>query len=883
MHIKRLHALPATAALLALLGAGTAAHAQDYYWNPIAAQGGPNRNGFFYGRTIGGLGYTNFIKDPSWDLYDIYNNPPADNAKYTYPVSSLVNRLHFGAYVPPNYATYENYTPYLNWTDATFYNPTRSDNYQLNSLSFEGDLAGRGFYLSGNTLNFKSYGIPFYGTVDANIVLSNDFDNTIANNVNLSQTTYLRGNGVGSVLISGLVNGTGGFNKTDSGTYILSGLLNKYSGGTTIAGGVLAITNGWGLGVGDVTLKGGTLRFDSVISTMQFNKVNVNSGTLDTNGNTVVLSKALSGSGNLTKAGEGIMYLTQNDNYSGVFTIAGGTLGIDQKSNLGMGTLRLDGGTLRVYNTLSSLTIAGIDSRSGGTIDTGAYSLAYGGALTGNGDLSKIGNGTLTLNGGGSYGGTFTVRQGVLALGSANALGAGSGVLALDGGTARFTASFTPSLAGVRVTANGGTLDVADNNIILPAKLVGDSGGNLTKTGRGTLTLTGNNYIQGNLAVNQGTLAVNRGNSLSDNGTTTLSNGATLQINRSFATDNRLALGNGGGIVNTGANALTLNNAVSGAGRLTKTGTGTLQLQSDSPAFTGGVTVNGGTVAPVRNGALGTGTVTLNGATLQAVKDLNAPTFGNVTLGTNGGTFEIYANKDVDLFQTIDGTGGLTKTGQGRLNLLSANAYTGGTVIAQGNLAVNNPSGSATGTGPVTVQSSAILSGSGTVAGNVTVESGGVVAPGNSPGTLALLADLTLQDNSFLEIEIGGTGQCQYDRLNVGGNFSVPNFASSLRVSYLNGYGPQIGDSFDFLEVAGQIQIASGFEGLYNIGGYSMRLSQTSQSGGSRFTFQRVTSSPNSPPPPILGIPVAAPEPSSVLLTLCGLTLFVVPLRRRRF
>lgn len=94
------------------------------------------------------------------------------------------------------------------------------------------------------------------------------------------------------------------------------------------------------------------------------------------------------------------------------------------------------------------------------------------------------------------------------------------------------------------------------------------------------------------------------------------------------------------------------------------------------------------------------------------------------------------------------GTGGsLTKLGRGELTLASANTYSGGTIVSDGKLVVNNTSGSGTGPGPVQVPGGN-LTGNGTIAGAVTV--GGdsrviaVLAPGSrQAATFTIQGSLT--------------------------------------------------------------------------------------------------------------------------------------------
>ncbi len=96
------------------------------------------------------------------------------------------------------------------------------------------------------------------------------------------------------------------------------------------------------------------------------------------------------------------------------------------------------------------------------------------------------------------------------------------------------------------------------------------------------------------------------------------------------------------------------------------------------------------------------------------------------------------------------------KVGTGTLTLTGANTYSGGTTISGGTLLANNTSGSATGTGVVTVNSGGTLGGSGSVVGTVTVNSGGTVAPGNSAGIITIEGDYQQTVAGALEIEVGG-------------------------------------------------------------------------------------------------------------------------------
>ena len=106
--------------------------------------------------------------------------------------------------------------------------------------------------------------------------------------------------------------------------------------------------------------------------------------------------------------------------------------------------------------------------------------------------------------------------------------------------------------------------------------------------------------------------------------------------------------------------------------------------------------------------------------------------------------------------------------------------------------------------GAVNVGSGGTLSGSGLISGNVSVV-GGTVSPGSSPGSLQIVGDLTLNAESTLQLEIGGTATNQFDQLIVGGNLSI---AGIVQVTFIDDFVPQLGSQFDLLVVEGEMNLA---------------------------------------------------------------------------
>ena len=113
----------------------------------------------------------------------------------------------------------------------------------------------------------------------------------------------------------------------------------------------------------------------------------------------------------------------------------------------------------------------------------------------------------------------------------------------------------------------------------------------------------------------------------------------------------------------------------------------------------------------------------------------------------------------------------LRKLGTGHLTLTGDNSYTSGTTISGGTLLVDNTTGSGTGTGDVWVLSGTILGGDGSIAGTVQVN-GGIIAPGQSPGSLdaGAVNFASPSGNYVAELFGAGTNPLQYDQLNSSGD-----------------------------------------------------------------------------------------------------------------
>lgn len=534
--------------------------------------------------------------------------------------------------------------------------------------------------------------------------------------------------GAGDTAISGVISGTGALIKNGSGSATLAA--NTYTGATTVTEGTLTLsgarTGGSGaLSVSNVAGLSAVLNITNGTFALGANAFNVGNaptspatGTVNQSGGAISFT---SGNallvGQNTVGNQGIYNLSGGSITTFTSTTRGIMLGVNSNPAPGPGS---GGGTFNLSGTgVINMTAASggggnalleigrsdavannttnLFNQTGGTANVGILAMG-GGATSGSTGVDS----TLTITGGVFAANTFTLlsaaasNTSVINIGGTadvtlpafpTARGAGStATLNFDGGTLRPAGASTGYMTGLTnafIRAGGATFDVpTGRNITVAQSLLTDAvslGGGLTKTGVGSMILTGTSTYTGDTVIAGGVLQLGSAGatgSLSPAGN--IVNNGTLIVNRTNAVIQ--------GVDFSG-------NPITGTGGFTQAGTGTTTLAGLN-SYSGVTAVTAGTLQINSPSSIGDGSAT------------NTITLGVATLNSTSGTYDLGANRSIAM------TGaGVIRVDADTLTL-SGNISNGAStlsLVGPGSIVVNGVIGTgATPTGGLTIGSAAL-------------------------------------------------------------------------------------------------------------------------------------------------------------------------------
>lgn len=600
-----------------------------------------------------------------------------------------------------------------------------------------------------------------------------------------------------------------------------------------------------------------------------------NSGTLlkSTGGNYSIAVPVHNRSGGLVSVEAGSFTFGAGGSQAGAVTIAsnaalglsGGTHEVNAGASFGgAGTLSLTGaGTVLQLN--APTTVTSLFSMGGGTISgsdltlEGPVTIAISsslGVMTGAATTTLKGHSTLS----GGANNPFGLDGGRVLRNEGNAIisgvinlnrldtGAGSGRIDNVSGALIDVQTFNQSMvatswnaadsgadalfdnAGELRKSTGGNYTIAVPVQNLAGGLVNVQAGSFTYTANGNHSGTSTMAAGTGINLSGGTHFVNAGAAFNGAGTLGLAGaGTVLHLNDPTIVSSAFSMTggtiSGANLTLQGPTTLTIS---SSQGVMRGTGTTTLQGTSTlggGPNNTFGL--DGRRVLRNEGNATITGVLDLN--------RLNTPGEGSGHIHNAAGalidiqTFNqsIHATNWGDLDNGLDASisnaGTFRKSGPGNYTVAVAFQSSGAVEVQGGRLTFSRGGGS---TGTLSVSAGASLSLPGTpfrsqgrLQGNGLVEmqgaspyfNEGVVAPGESPGTLTIDGDYAQGASGTYEVELASL--LNFDALNILGNIALDG---TLRVLSLDGYTPHAGDSFTVMTFDDGVADAGDLTGMFS-------------------------------------------------------------------
>lgn len=507
--------------------------------------------------------------------------------------------------------------------------------------------------------------------------------------------------------------------------------------------------------------------------------------------------------GKLQFSAGGTMTSTATDIGANQLELSGGTMVIQGGSSItGTGIVRLSGGTTAIHDnlTLPFLSLEGGTLTGNGNLILGAGGQWNSGVMDGNGQTEVAAGQTFAVNGGSLALNRLLRNKGTLRFQSTPSTLFGSSASGItnesltefladatigNGFANNGTVTVNSQVALTFVTTGTGTWNLGTGSVLWLTGAAGLTAGAINGTGTLLLGSSPSNIQATVTLTSPGKLIVDGGASFNTPG--------TVQI-PSFEMRSGTLGGTAPILVTGGATSLWKGGTIGGNNGFSLNPSVVLDINGAlGPMTLKRTLTNDGTVnftSPSNTLTLDDGYVTNRfGATFAISTDTDiagTPSFSNFQ---NYGTFRKTAGAGdtafgprFDNFDTVTLSSGTVS--------FNANftQFTGTTTLAGGHMG-----------GTTVAINSGTLSGNGTITANLV--NGAAVRPGTSPGLITVNGNYTQTNAGTLFIELAGASPAQYDRLAVSGTATLDG---TLDVTFLGGYVPAGGETYDVLTFAGK-------------------------------------------------------------------------------
>lgn len=352
-------------------------------------------------------------------------------------------------------ANWSNATSDIAWSDTTGTADTATFGGTAGTVTLGANLGALGLIFNtagyavdtnGNTLAVGASGITANNTTGTQAIsgtggitlgaaqtwTNNSSDSLTLGSLVTGSSNVLTLNGTGAFAF------TGGFTGLGSGSIFSSGTTENITGSSTLSGALFVR--------GNTTVSAGTFAgSNQYIVVSQTGAFTVSGGSL-TGGNFRVGDTA-GDAASLTVSGSGQIVGSKQLEFSHAGGTVASSLNLDGGSfstgfgfkMTGLGIVNFNGGTLKFSNNVTDLSTSNptrltLSIKAGGAVvDTGNFGVGFSSALvhdasatTGDGGLTKLGTGTLTLSGAGTYNGNTSVNAGTLIDANTSAVGTGN-------------------------------------------------------------------------------------------------------------------------------------------------------------------------------------------------------------------------------------------------------------------------------------------------------------------------------------------------------------------------------------------------------------------------------------------------------------------------